>query len=121
MIQTTQNTLLAPFEIWEVALDHSTIKFHQPLVLTPNWMPHDPDEPEEIEYLEVEEPKLNISSCGQNREELLLSIHDDIRTMWKVFVRCSDSCLDAQTQSIKQNYISLAEEISDECTTSTYY
>jgi len=37
--------LLAPVEIWEVLLDESTIKFHQPLVLTPTWLPDDPEEP----------------------------------------------------------------------------
>jgi len=36
-----KDVLLAPFEIWEVLLDNSTIKFHKPLVLTPTWMPDD--------------------------------------------------------------------------------
>lgn len=53
-MSTSKDTdLLAPFEIWEVMLDNRTIKFRKPLELTPAKMAHDPDEPGDIEYIEV--------------------------------------------------------------------
>jgi hypothetical protein len=114
MIQTTQNTLLAPFEIWEVTLDHSTIKFHQPLVLTPNWMPHDPDEPGEIEYLEIVRPELNIDVYAENRDDLLDALHSNIRMVWRLFVQENESKLIPQTKIIRNNYLAIAEEVADE-------
>ncbi|MDR1963035.1 MAG: hypothetical protein LBQ50_04595 [Planctomycetaceae bacterium] len=114
MTPITQNALLAPLEIWEVTLDHSTIKFHQPLILTQNWMSHDPDEPGEIEYLEVEEPSLAISAFGENREELFEVIHGDIRIAWKYIVQADPKKLSPQNKTVQDNYFAIAEEITDE-------
>jgi len=35
MSLTIEPALLAPFEIWEVLLDDSTIKFNEPLIVKP--------------------------------------------------------------------------------------
>jgi len=65
-----QNTdLLIPVEIWEVPLGNSTIKFHKPLVLTPTFIPDDPEEPDDNEYLQVDYPKLAISSFGRRASD----------------------------------------------------
>jgi hypothetical protein len=111
MIQTTQNALLAPFEIWEVTLDHSTIKFHQPLVLTPNWMPHDSDEPGEIEYLEVVRPELNIDVYAENRDDLLELVYSEIRFIWERFVKANADSLTVNMEKIKNKYLEIAEEL----------
>ncbi len=111
--KTDEKTLLAPLEIWEVLTGNQTIKFYQPLVLVPTRMPHDPDEPGDEEYWEVEMPSLNISAYGRDREELLRSIQDDIRVMWKTFVQKDDARLDRDTLSIKRNYLELAEVLDE--------
>jgi len=103
--------ILAPFEIWEVLLDNSTIQFHQPLLLTPQRMPHDPDEPGDVEYWEVEVPKLAISSYGINQEELGAAIRSDIRFAWRHFVMADDSLLTSDAKTIKDNYLAIAEAV----------
>jgi hypothetical protein len=112
ILQTLQTDILAPFEIWEVPLDKGVIKFHEPLILTPNWMPHDPDEPGDVDYLEVVCPELNIDVYGENREDLLGAIESNIYVMWKHFVQQDDPQLGRDTIIIKRNYLTLAEEIS---------
>ena len=63
---TAATTQIVPFEIWEVMLDDdSTIKFHIPLLSTPTWMPDDPEEWDEKEYLQVVCPELEIGVCAE--------------------------------------------------------
>ena len=104
-------TLLAPFEIWEVPFGNATIKFHEPLVLTPAWMPDDPEEPDDNEYLQIICPELEIDVCAENRDELLAWVHSDILMNWKHFVSREDSELNSQTLPIKRKYLSLAEVV----------
>ena len=111
---TTESTTLAPFEIWEVMLDdYSTIKFNEPLMLTPAWMPDDPDEWDDNEYLQVIYPELEIDVCAESRDELLEWIHSDVRMNWKHFVSKDDSELNPQTLSLKRKYLSIAEVVNE--------
>ncbi len=120
MSQTAENPAaaqshadLAPFEIWEVMLDNSTIKFHQPLMLQPEWLPDDPDEPDENEYLSVKMPELAINVYAENFDDLLEAVHSAIRIAWRVFVRVPDDRLIPSTKEIQQNYLAIAEEIDE--------
>ena len=111
---TTQTDTLAPFEVWQVMLDHSTIKFFEPLLLTPFWLEDDPDDPDEDEYLAVKRPDLDLSSWGRNRRELWNCICGDIREAWECFVQVPDSRLSEKGKKIKRAYLAIAEEVSDE-------
>ena len=109
-------TLLDPFEIWEVMLENSTIKFYEPLTLKPVPLPDDPEEPSppgKNNYMLVECPDLNISTFADNREDLLEFIHSDIRFAWKRIVHVDSARLDHQSLQIKRNYLALAEEIHE--------
>jgi len=90
MSQISETAVLAPFEIWEVPYGDSTIKFHEPLVLTPTWVPDDPDEPDENEYLQIIHSELAIDVLAENREELLAWVHSEIFMNWKHFVSKDD-------------------------------
>ena len=111
MSQTTETALLAPFEIWEVMLDNSSIKFHEPLILTPSWVPDDPDEPDENEYLQIIYPKLNIDVCAETRDELLDWVRSEIFMNWKNFVSKEDSQLIPSTLALKRRYLAVAEVV----------
>jgi hypothetical protein len=113
MRQVTEPALLAPVEIWEVALSDSIIKFFQPLILTPTFMPDDPDEPDENEYLKVDVPELAISSHGTTTEELVAAIRSDIRFAWRHFVRANDNQLAPDALIIKKSYLAIAEAIDE--------
>ena len=106
--------LLAPFEIWEVQLGKSAIKFYEPLLLQPEWLPDDPDEPDENEYLVVEYPFLDISAFGSDREELWRCIQGDIWAAWKHCVQAPIDHLSPINKKIRDNYLSVAEEVADE-------
>ena len=106
-------TDLAPFEIWEVMLDNSTIKFHKPLVLTPTRMPHDPDEPGDVEYWDVIVPELNIDVFADNHDDLWEFVHSDIRFVWSHIVQVPDSQLDRESRAIKRRWLNIAEEVVD--------
>ena len=112
MSQIIESTVLAPFEIWEVPLDdYRTIKFHEPLILTPTWMPHDPDEPGDVEYLDVICPELGIDVYADNFDDLVHFVRNDIRLTWKHIVLQDDHNLDTESRSIKRNHLALAEVI----------
>lgn len=115
MATTTKNDLdlLAPFEIWEVMLDNSTIKFHQPLVLQPEWLPDDPDEPDENEYPSVKCPELNIDVFGEDFDDLAEAVHSTIRFVWEHIVLARDTQLDREGRAIKRRYLAIAEEVID--------
>ncbi len=116
MSQTAENpskTDLAPFEIWEVMLDNSTIKFHEPLVLQPTRMPHDPDEPGDVEYWEVIHQNLAIDVYAETVDEVIEAVHSAIRIAWRVFVCVPDDRLIPATKKIQQNYLAIAEEIDE--------
>lgn len=113
MSQTDKDTLLAPFEIWEVLLDNSTIKFHQPLVVTPTWMPQDQEDPNGDAYLEADIPELNISAHGKTRQELWECILGDIRFNWTEYVSEDDSCLASRAKAFKDAYLAIAEVLSE--------
>ena len=113
MSRTNETDLLAPFEIWEVLLDNSTIKFHKPLVVKVVPLPDDPEEPSkpgENNYLMAERPDLNISTFADNREDLLEFVHSDIRFAWRHIVNADPDTLDMESKQIKANYLSLSEE-----------
>ncbi len=103
--------LLAPLEIWEVQLGSRTIKFFEPLILTPTWMPDDPEEPSDEKYLEIEYPELNLSSWGKNRRELWECIQGDIRFIWTTYVNEDDSKLSIGARAVKSTYLDIAEVI----------
>ena len=114
MSQMSETAVLAPFEIWEVQLGNRTIKFFQPLLLTPHWLEDDPDDPDENEYLAVEYPDLDISAFGKDREELWRCIRGDIRAAWKHCVHVPVEKLSPINKRIRENYLSVAEEVVDE-------
>ncbi len=103
--------LLTPFEIWEVMLDDSTIKFHKPLVLKPMRVPDDPEEPSVREYWQVIRPELAIDVFAETRADLIEAVHSAIRLAWKHFVQVSDDRLIPATKRIRQNYLALAEAV----------
>ncbi len=102
--------LLAPFEIWEVRLDNGAyIKFHQPLVFQPEWLPDDPNEPGDKKYLLIEYDDLGISAFGCNRRELRDCLLGDIRSAWTEYVCEDDNKLSPGAKSIKSTYLEIAE------------
>jgi len=111
MPQTHDTAALAPFEIWEVPFGNATIKFHEPLLLTPTWLPHDPDDPGDVEYLDVICPELAIDVYAESRDELLAWVHSEIFMNWKHFVSKDDSQLIPETLAIKRNYLAIAEMV----------
>lgn len=114
MLQMTNTEILAPFEIWEVPLENgNTLKFHSPLVLKPFWLPDDPEDPDENEYMAVHVPELFIDSYGETHEELLSAIHSDIRVTWKLIVSKNDERLGLKNMKIKANYLAISEELDN--------
>ena len=119
MIQAAPTAVLAPFEIWEIQLGNRTIKFFEPLLLTPFWLEDDRDEPDDPpvtkrEYLGVEHPDLEIFANGTNRRELWNSICGDVRSAWLHFVRAEPDRLSPHGARIKKNYLRIAEEVDNE-------
>jgi hypothetical protein len=110
---TDDQTMLAPFEIWEVPYGDATIKFHEPLILTPTWMPHDPEEPGDVEYLDVICPELSIDVYAENREELLEAVHSNIYMNWKNYVQRDDSRHSPRTKAIKYAFLAIAEVVDE--------
>jgi len=106
-------TMLAPFEIWEVPYGNATIKFHEPLLLTPTWMPDDPEaeEPDENEYLQVIYPELSIDVYGENRKDLLEAVYSNIQMNWKNYVQRDDSRHSPRTKAIKYAFLAVAEVV----------
>jgi len=113
MSQVHETAVLVPFEIWEVQLGNRTIKFFQPLLLTPHWLEDDPDDPDENEYLVVEYPDLDLTSWGRDRRELWNCIRADLREVWECFVRVPDDRLSLEGRKVKKAFLALAEEVSD--------
>ena len=111
----TETDVLAPFEIWEVPFDDGkTIKFHEPLVLTPVPLPDDPEEPSasgENNYALIERPDLNISVFAETRDELEEFVLSEIRFIWQRFVLVDDAKLNVRTLAIKKTHLALAEVI----------
>ena len=102
----------ATFEIWEVPLDDdSVIRFFEPLVLQPERMPPDPDEPSDEEWWIVDMPELNLSSYGRTMQELWECVHGCVRFNWRTFVCEDDSRLAPCTKAIKEAYLDVAEVI----------
>jgi len=101
---------LAPFEIWEVPYnDEATIKFFKPLVLVPTWMPDDPDEPSENEYLQIIRPDINVDVWAETRDELLEVVLSEICFVWEHIVLREDGELDAESKRIKKEHLTIAE------------
>ena len=113
MCRVNETTLLAPFEIWEVPFDHATIKFHKPLMLTPTRMPHDPDEPSNVEYWEIVVPELGLSAFGTDHESLWDCVQSCIRVAWKEYVCEDDRNLLALAKSYKDAYLTIAEVVDE--------
>ena len=108
MSLATKTNLLAPFEIWEVMLDNSTIKFFEPLLLKPVPISHD------VEYWLVEVPELMISTFGDEYRQIRNGVLSDIRDAWKHIVSLPDNRLSQRGKKVKQSYLAIAEEVSDE-------
>ena len=100
---------LAPFEIWEVLYGDRTIKFFKPLVLVPSWMPDDPDEPSENEYLQIIRPDINVDVWAETRDELLEVVLSEICFVWEHIVLREDSELDTESKRIKREHLTIAE------------
>ena len=109
MSQIQETTLLAPFEVWEVMLDDSTIKFFKPLVVEPKLLP--PEEPGDRTYLTIDIPALNISVHADNREDLWEFLLSDIRFVWEQIVQSSDDMLSQEAIQIKKNCLAVAEVV----------
>ena len=105
--------VLAPFEIWEVPFENKTIKFFEPLMLTPSVMPHDEEEPGDEEYLDVICDELNIDVFAKSRDELLSLIHSEICFVWENIVLQEDNKLDSVSQKIKRNHLAIAELVDE--------
>ena len=108
MSLATKTDLLAPFEIWEVVLDNSTIKFFEPLILQPVRISRDE------EYWLVEVPELMISTFGDERRSVQSGVLSDIRDAWKHIVSLPDDRLSQNGKKVKQSYLAIAEEMFDE-------
>jgi len=92
-------------------LDNATIRFKEPLVLTPIPVSDDPDEPDDTNYMMVEYPELAISSVG-TIGELEIAVRADIRYAFRHFVMASDDQLTQATRAVKQNYLAIVEIVS---------
>jgi len=103
-----QTDLLAPFEIWEVRLDQSTIKFFEPLVVQPVQIA------DNEEYWLVDVPELMISTLGDEHRKIQNGVLSDIRDAWKHIVSLPDDRLSQNGKRIKQHYLAIAEEVCDE-------
>ena len=103
--------VLAPFEIWEVPFGNKTIKFFEPLMLTPNVVPDDPDEPGDVKYIQVIRPDLNVDCCAENRDELFSWIISEFCFVWEHIVLQEDNKLDTVSRNIKRKHLALAELI----------
>ena len=111
MSQITETTLLAPFEVWEVMLDNSTIKFFKPLVVKPEILP--PEEPGDRTYLTVNIPELGLSAFGTDHESLWDCVQSCIRMAWKEYVCEDDSKLAPLAKSYKDAYLAIAEVVDE--------
>ena len=117
MSQVCNAISLAPFEIWEVMLDNTTIKFFEPLVVNPETLP--PEAPGDRTYFTADVPELDISAIGISIEELMSCVRSDIRMIWKNCVRKDDARLTPHNRMFKQRWLSIAEvlplwEVADE-------
>ena len=106
---TTESTALAPFEIWEVMLDDSTIKFNEPLAIKPRIL----DQGTSGECFYAEYPELDVSAVGVDLDELLSCLRSDIRMNWKRIVQKRTNELSVHEQRVKQRWLEIAEEIND--------
>ena len=111
MSQVNEAVLLAPFEIWEVMLDNSTIKFFEPLIVKPEILP--PEEPGDPTYWTVDVPNLDLSTVGISLEELGSCVRSDLRMTWKRIVQKHDDELTPNDRTIKRCYLEIAEEVGD--------
>jgi len=109
---TDNQTMLAPFEIWEVMLDDSTINFFEPLIVQPEVL--SPEELGDPSYWTADVPELDLSAVGVSLEELESCVRSDIRMTWKQVVRKRDRELTPHDRTIKQRWLEIAEEVGDE-------
>jgi hypothetical protein len=112
MSQIKETTLLAPFEIWEVMLNDSTIKFHKPLMVQPEVLL--PEEPGDPSYWTVDVPELDLSAVGVSLDELGSCVRSDIRMTWKRIVQRGDNDLTPSEQAVRRRFLEIAEEVRDE-------
>jgi len=109
MSLTIEPALLAPFEIWEVPLDDSTIKFNEPLIVKPAIL--DRGTPEECFCAEC--PELDISAAGVDIDELSSCLRSDIRMTWKRVLQKQNNKLTAKELAVKRRFLKIAEEVFD--------
>ena len=105
MSYATEIDVLAPFEIWEVMLDNSTIKFFEPLAIKPTIL--DRGTPGECFYAEC--PELDVSAVGVDLDELLSCLRSDIRMNWKRIVQKRTDELTVNEQRTKKRWLAIAE------------
>ena len=102
-----ETALLAPFEIWEVMLDDTTIKFFEPLLLKPKRLAGDDD------LWIIEKSDLGLSAFGTDRESLWECVQSCIRMAWKEFVCEDDRNLLPLAKKYKDAYLSIAEDVDE--------
>ena len=107
MSQMSETVVLAPFEIWEVMLDNSTIKFHKPLILTPKKISADEN------FWVVEEPELGLSAFGNDCESLWDCVQSCIRMQWKEYVCEDNGNLLPLAKKYKDAYLAIAGEVDE--------
>ncbi len=76
-------------------------------------MPHDPDEPGDVEYWDVEMPELGLSAYGVDYEDLWDCVQSCIRMVWKEYVRENDCNLAPLAKAYKMAYLAIAEEVDE--------
>ena len=111
MSQVCNTISLAPLEVWGVMLDDRTIKFNEPLMLTPQRVPDDPDEPCNQKYWQIVYPPLAIDVYAETLDDLRDAVHSNIRMNWKHYVQKENSRLSPQTMAIKRAFLAVAEVI----------
>ena len=109
MTQTVETDILAPFEIWEVPFGDSTIRFFEPLVVTPTVL----DKDTSAECFCAEYPELDLSAVGISLEELNSCVRSDIRMTWRRIVRKGNNELTPKEQAVKRRFLEMAEEVND--------
>jgi hypothetical protein len=102
---------LAPFEIWEVMLDNSTIKFFKPFIVQPKILQS--EEPDDPTYWTVNVPELGLSAFGTDHESLWDCVQSCIRMSWTEYVCEDDGKLAPLAKSYKDAYLAIAEEVDE--------
>ena len=97
------------FEIREVPLNNSVIKFNERLLVPFTVL--DRETAEEYYFAELQE--IGVSAVGVDIDELSRCLHSDIRMTWKRVFRKPVSKLTPKDRTIRQRFLELAKEVSE--------